>query len=774
MEFTFMKQFIRLWAIMLLFCGSLAAQEKAQPMDYAQFCAQEGLKINEGYFTVYRLGDSYYLEIPADGMNKDVLVTTQVVRGYSAYVSDASGVVRFSSGRNETLHVTRNRAVDVSADTTDACMMEALRKSGLVPVDYVFPVVAYGKDGRSVIVDFTSELTNANSNLFNVSANSSLNQPDPARSGIDGFRMIDGGVVFSVTRSQTDYRVTNMQTNAGKDIPSTYELEMVIQALPEHVVTMKRNHPAYGFNTIGMLAYDTKKYVAQRAEYVQKWQLQAKGQKRHGENETPICVYIDPIIPAPFVESVKRGLRQWEEAFAEAGWTNVFRVSSAPEDASLTYRTISVRWGTAFNGLHSSVIANPLSGEILCARINVMDVNADEMLGTYFLQCGLLDGRIRKDLHSLAVRQDVLTAQFASVFAEVLGMKPNRAGYEAFSPAALRSDKLLAKQGITASVSADFRFNYVAQPEDKISLEHLFPKVSLYDKEAVAYAYGDRKKGPSVKAAYYRPKDPQQYNPDTELSDNLFEAGLLAIENLKEVYPLLDKWIKRLPEEQRTWGAVADMSVKALALYQIYLTQMVNCVGGATVYPIVKGENDVPVEYVPKEQQEKVLAYLEKVIFNGAEQWVYEPGWEKVSTYDLDQMMVGLAASLAKRFFDKEAIATLIDGERVLGEDRAMLVTDLFKYVDRVIFENFDESQAPSDFKRNLQLRFASDFAGMMGQNNISFGLGNEAVNMLHVYFLDMAEKIKHLAESHQDPLTRENYRLMWMRLKREYFQKTN
>ena len=142
-----MKRFVYLWVFMLLLCGSLAAQEKAKPMDYAQFSTQEGMEMNEGYFTVYRLGNSYYLEIPADGMGRDVLITTQVVKGYSAYVSESSGVIRFSQGREGRIHVTRNRAMDVSADTTDVRMMEALRKSGMVPVDYVYPVVALSGGG---------------------------------------------------------------------------------------------------------------------------------------------------------------------------------------------------------------------------------------------------------------------------------------------------------------------------------------------------------------------------------------------------------------------------------------------------------------------------------------------------------------------------------------------------------------------------------------------------------------------------------------------------
>ena len=99
-------------------------------MTYEQFKEQKDLQTDKGFYTVYRLNDQYYLEIPAEGLGKEVLITTQIAHGMAAFVSEASGVIRFSEGRNNTVQVVRNRLTDVSADSTDVCMMMALKKSG--------------------------------------------------------------------------------------------------------------------------------------------------------------------------------------------------------------------------------------------------------------------------------------------------------------------------------------------------------------------------------------------------------------------------------------------------------------------------------------------------------------------------------------------------------------------------------------------------------------------------------------------------------------------
>ena len=42
------------------------------------------------------------------------------------------------------------------------------------------------------------------------------------------------------------------------------------------------------------------------------------------EPERQICVYIDPVTPAPFAECIKNGVKQWGKAFEAAGWRMSF------------------------------------------------------------------------------------------------------------------------------------------------------------------------------------------------------------------------------------------------------------------------------------------------------------------------------------------------------------------------------------------------------------------------------------------------------------------
>lgn len=62
-------------------CLSVAAQQDVKPMTYEQFKEQKDLQTDKGFYTVYRLNDQYYLEIPAEGLGKEVLTTTQVAHG---------------------------------------------------------------------------------------------------------------------------------------------------------------------------------------------------------------------------------------------------------------------------------------------------------------------------------------------------------------------------------------------------------------------------------------------------------------------------------------------------------------------------------------------------------------------------------------------------------------------------------------------------------------------------------------------------------------------
>lgn len=743
---------------------------------YTRFSSQKGMVVYKGFYTVYKLDNKYFLEIPKNGLDKDILITAQVVKGPSGYVSDASGVISFSKGKGNSLYLMRHYAMDVSSDSTDLCMMSSIIKSNMRPIESSYSLVTMGPSG-SYIIEITKDLDMANG-LFSVSSNSSLSHPDPSLSSIDGVRMIPQGVAFQVTRSQID-NVVIPPDGRKADMAYTFGLEFVFQQLSEHRLTMKEAQPAFGFETISRTEYDTKQYLARQKEYILRWLLSASknnlNRQRKGLSIRPeeqICIYVDPITPKPFVECIQKAVKQWEGAFLKAGWKDVFRFSSDDSDASLCYRHILFRWGYSFSGIHSSKIYDPVSGEILAARINIVDAVADDQLSTYFLQCGNVDNRILSDIHSLEVRKDVFTAQIASAFGEVLGMKSNKSGYTVFSPEQLRSNSWLQQNGITASITGGVTFNFIARPQDGIAPANLFPRVSTYDWDAIKYAYGNGASIPSLKSSFYTAEDKlSPYTQNGCLSNNIMESAISGIDNIKKVYVELNNRVNRLPADQNMWSTVADLTMRSLVLYQSYLTQINSLVGGRMNHPIIQGVNEISTTYVPRNQQVEALQFLENQIYTNAPQWVMKKELKQATGYDFNDMMMGLAVALYKHYIDKDVIQILIDSENQSGSN-AFTTKDLFAYLDRVFFENFSNTKPVSSYKQALQSTFITYLASAVASNNLSGGLSNEAITVLHNYFIETANKIINLSKTHTDEKTRACYAMMVIRMNKEYFNK--
>lgn len=756
--------------------GARNAKGDSLSTTYTRFSSQKGMVVYKGFYTVYKLENKYFLEIPKNGLDKDILITAQVVKGPSGYVSDASGVISFSKGKGNSLYLMRHYAMDVPSDSTDLCMMSSIIKSSMRPIESSYPLVTMGPSG-SYIIEMTKDLDMANG-LFSVSSNSSLSHPDPTLSSIDGVRMIPQGVAFQVTRSQID-NVVISQDGRKADVAYTFGLEFVFQQLSEHRFTLKEAQPAFGFETISRTEYDTKQYLARKKEYILRWLLTASksnlNRQRKGLSIRPeeqICIYIDPITPKPFVECIHKAVKQWEDAFLKAGWKDVFRFSSDDNDASLCYRHILFSWGNSGSEIRPDKIYDPVSGEILTARINLMDFAADDLLPVYFLQCGDVDSRILSDIHSLEVRKDVFTAQIASAFGGVLGLKSNKSGYTVFTPEQLRSNNWLQQYGTTASITSGVTFNFMALRQEGVTPANLLPRVSIYDWDAIKYAYGKGASIPSLKSSFYTAEDKlSPYAQNGYLSNNTMESAISGIDNIKKVYADLNNRVNRLPADQNKWSTVADLTMRSLVLYQTYLTQINSLVGGRMNHPIIQGVNETSTTYVPRNQQVEALQYLENQIYTNAPQWVMKKELKQATGYDFNDMMKGLAIALYKHYMDKNVIQILIDSENQSGSN-AFTTKDLFAYLDRVIFENFSDTKPASSYKQALQSTFINNLVSEVATNNLSGGLSNEAITVLHNYFIETANKVINLSKTHTDEKTRANYALMVIRMNKDYFNK--
>jgi len=174
---------------------------------------------------------------------------------------------------------------------------------------------------------------------------------------------------------------------------------------------------------------------------------------------------------------------------------------------------------------------------------------------------------------------------------------------------------------------------------------------------------------------------------------------------------------------------------------------------------------------VPRNQQVEALQSLENQIYTNAPQWVMRKDLKQATGYDFNDMMMGLAVALYKHYIDKDVIQILIDSENQSGSN-AFTAKDLFAYLDRVIFENFSNTKPVSSYKQGLQSTFINNLASAVAKNNLSGGLSNEAITVLHNYFIETANKIINLSKTHTDEKTRASYALMVIRMNKEYFNK--
>lgn len=728
---------------------SLSAQTAGTSISYDKFMAQRGIEAHKGYFSVYNVEDKYYLAIPQKSLGKDVLVNVYASRGKSAYVSPQSGIMRAElTDDGQQLAVMLDRTVEVDADSSDSSLRAMIEQSSLRPIDYILPVTCRGNG--MVIVELTSELSNPNG-LFDVSDNTQLSHPDPDRSGIDGITMIDKGVIFHLTRTQTDTQ-SNPDTGNSRNYSTTIGLEILIQQLPDDEdMSVVKASPLYGFDTVNGTEYSSSKYVARAVKYITRWRL---GSGRH------ITVSLDKATPAPFRESIRRAVKQWEDAFARIGRKDVFRITTDEASAHLAYGTMMFCWNVAFGGITTRTICNRRTGEILAARANMMDVSFADNIDAYFLQCGDIDQRIRRDITSIGVRQDLLTSLAAAAIGKMLGMKDNKAALTALPLSSLH-DKA-SRLGPTASVTAGMAFNYVARPADVISVEYLMPHVSTYDTSAIAYAYG----GKSGEATFGGDDPLDPYVQPSALSSDIYSASLQGISNIKDVYSRIDDICKDLPQDENNWKRKTGLGVHCLALWQGYLQNLVNLVGGRSV-------RNGATTYVPKATQQKALDYLSRNIFTDQmPQWVLSPVMMEHGTYDLQQMTIGLCQSLLTHFQNKEVYRQLWHAEALQG-NKAFTGSELISWIEKVIYKDFSATTSVPLYKRSLQAIFASDLAQAQAQANIANGITNEGNNMLHAFMLRLYERAQYLVEHHADAAMRSSYKMIVMRMNREYFDKS-
>lgn len=639
-------------------------QQEPQIRPYERVITKDAVS-KTGVFTTHRIKDRLYYEIPKDLLNRDFLWVSEIKATTlgAGQGGQAAGnrLVRWDRYGDRVF--LRSVSYDISADPSTPIAV-AVHDANYDPIVMAFNIEALGKDDAPVI-----EVTR----LFTTDV--------PEFSGRTRVR----ARAFDATRSFVD-RVATFPENIEVEAIQTYNnppddttgargrgptpapgrgrgaepvrpgaasvvMHYSMVLLPETPMTPRLFDDRVGYFTVSTTDYGQDVPKAEQRRFITRYRLEKKDPNAAlSEPVKPIVFYIDPATPMKWRPWIKKAVEDWQPAFEAAGFKNAIIAKDppspqddpdwSPEDA----RYSVIRWlpSTTENAVGPHV-ADPRSGEVINAHIqvyhNVMNLARD----WYFVQVGPDDPRAQK----LPLPDDLMGRLIEYVVAHevghTLGFQHNMKSSATVPFDKLRDPQFLHTMGHTPSIMDYSRFNYVVQPEDHINPADLVPRVGPYDIWATKWGYTPI---PSAKTAddekptldrwaheqdtkpwlRFSTTDSRGSDPGEETEavgdQDAVAATTLGLKNLQRVSTML------LPATTTKTGEPYDdldeLYGRMLGQWSTELSHVTNIVGGFDSQEKYIGQTGVIFTPVSKTRQVQAVQFLNANAFE-TPAWLINP-----------------------------------------------------------------------------------------------------------------------------------------------------
>lgn len=710
--------------------------QNGEPQPYEKVITKDA-KTQKGVFTVHQIKERYFYEIPKTELDKEFLWNTQTAQtalglGYGGSQL-ATHVVRWELRGNRVL--LREIHYGIAADPKQP-IEQAVKAANHDPIIQSLPVAAFAGDGSPVID--VSRLFTADVTEFSARQRLGATGFDASRSFIDRVtpypRNIEAEVTVTYTHNQPPVGASTVPQNvvpgAMRLGTATVVLHHSMVKLPENPMTPRFFDERVGYFTTNTMSYTHDPYRAERVRYIARWRLEKKNPLAAvSEPVKPIVYYIDSATPSNLVPWVKKGVEDWQPAFEAAGFKNAIVAKPAPtadQDPEFDPEDVRysvIRWlPSTIENAQGPYISDPRTGEILNADIQVFHNVMNLVRDWYFVQVGPLDTRAQK----LPLPDELMGRLIEHVIAHevghTLGFQHNMKASSMYPQAKVRDRDWVHRMGHTPSIMDYSRFNYVAQPEDKIDVADLVPGVGPYDIWATHWGYASIANAQTSDAekptldAWARAQDQTPWyrfstansagsDPGEETEAvgdaDAIRSTALGVKNLERVAKLL------MPATAYKLGEpyedLAELYGRMLGQWTLEMGHVAQIVGGFDSQQKAIGQKGRIFTPVGKVRQQEAVKFLLDNAFVTPKWAVDAEILRRIEPVGVLSRIRNAQTTVMNSLLSSPRFARLIEQEALDGP-RAYTASELLASVRRGLWKELNGPQVAIDaYRRNLQ-----------------------------------------------------------------------